>query len=87
MTANSALAGEMHKRLPAYGWMGERSSQRRDELTSALSPFMVVPNVLVVHPSVLVKTVPEFIAYAKANPGKRGGEWSAVQVADILRRA
>jgi tripartite-type tricarboxylate transporter receptor subunit TctC len=28
------------------------------------------PNVMVVHPSVLVKTVPEFIAYAKANPGK-----------------
>jgi len=28
------------------------------------------PYVLVVHPSVPTKTVPEFIAYAKANPGK-----------------
>jgi tripartite-type tricarboxylate transporter receptor subunit TctC len=29
-----------------------------------------VPNVMVVHPSVPGKTVPEFIAYAKANPRK-----------------
>ena len=28
------------------------------------------PNVMVVHPSIPAKTVPEFIAYAKANPGK-----------------
>jgi tripartite-type tricarboxylate transporter receptor subunit TctC len=29
-----------------------------------------VPNVLVVHPSFPAKTVPEFLAYAKAHPGK-----------------
>jgi tripartite-type tricarboxylate transporter receptor subunit TctC len=32
--------------------------------------IMSVPNVMVVNPSLPVKTVPEFIAYAKTNPGK-----------------
>jgi tripartite-type tricarboxylate transporter receptor subunit TctC len=29
-----------------------------------------VPNILIVHPSVPARTVPEFVAYAKANPGQ-----------------
>jgi tripartite-type tricarboxylate transporter receptor subunit TctC len=32
--------------------------------------FMQLPEVLVVHPSFPAKTIPEFIAYAKANPGR-----------------
>ena len=37
---------------------------------AAVASFSREPNVMLVHPSVPARTVPEFIAYAKANPGK-----------------
>jgi tripartite-type tricarboxylate transporter receptor subunit TctC len=46
------------------------------------------PNVMLVHPSVPAKTVPEFIAYAKANPAKvnmgSGGNGGPVHMAGEL---
>jgi tripartite-type tricarboxylate transporter receptor subunit TctC len=47
-----------------------------------------VPQVILVHPSVPVKTIPEFIAYAKANPEKvnmgSAGSGSAPHLAGVL---
>ena len=37
---------------------------------AAVASLIRVPNVMVVHPSVPATSVPEFIAYAKANPRK-----------------
>ena len=38
--------------------------------TAPVAGIIRVPMVILLHPSVPAKTVPEFIAYAKANPGK-----------------
>ena len=50
--------------------------------------LMRVPSVIVVHPSIEVKTVPEFIAYAKLNAGKlsvaSGGTGTSTHLAGEL---
>jgi Thiamine pyrophosphate enzyme, N-terminal TPP binding domain/Tripartite tricarboxylate transporter family receptor len=52
----------------AYGY---RTGRPRLNFNFApVAGIIVVPNIMVVHPSAPAKTVPEFIAYAKANPGK-----------------
>jgi len=53
-----------------------------------VSGIIRVPLIMEVHPSVPVRTVPEFIAYAKANPGKinlgSGGNGTTTHVAGEL---
>jgi tripartite-type tricarboxylate transporter receptor subunit TctC len=53
-----------------------------------VSGVIRVPLIMEVHPSVPVRTVPEFIAYAKANPGKinlgSGGNGTTTHVAGEL---
>jgi tripartite-type tricarboxylate transporter receptor subunit TctC len=53
-----------------------------------IAALIRVPNVMEVHPSVPAKTVPEFVAYAKANPDKlnmaSGGNGTSIHVAGEL---
>jgi tripartite-type tricarboxylate transporter receptor subunit TctC len=57
---NSAISAALYDKLP-YDFM-------RD--IAPVAGIIQVPNVMVVHSSVPAKTVPEFIAYAKSNPGR-----------------
>ena len=58
--ASSAIAESLYAKIPY--------DQQRDFAPIAL--IGKTPNVLVVHPSMPARTVREFVAYAKANPGK-----------------
>ena len=58
--ASSGIAVSLNAKMPY--------DQLRD--LAAVTRIGMLPNVITVHPSVPIKTMKEFIAYAKANPGK-----------------
>ena len=82
--ASSNLATEQVVRAPADGYTliqlnvaNAINASLYDKLSfnvlrdlAPVESFMRVPNVMEVSPTLPVNTVPEFIAYAKANPGK-----------------
>jgi len=82
--ASSNLATEQVVRAPADGYTliqlnvatainASLYSKLSFDVLRDLAPvasFMRVPNVMEVSPTLPLKAVPEFIAYAKANPGK-----------------
>jgi tripartite-type tricarboxylate transporter receptor subunit TctC len=72
--ASSAIAPSLYAKLPY--------DHQRD--FAPLSRIGLTPNVLVVHPSLPTRSVKEFIAYAKANPGKLSYGTSAAGSSQLL---
>lgn len=62
------LSGNIGPQAIAYSLF--RNLQYTPDSLIPVSNMIIGPNVLVVHPSVPAKTVPEFVAWLKANPGK-----------------
>src|SRR5262245_33824881 len=60
VTSANAINATLYDRL-SFNFIGD---------IAPVAPIVRLPNVMLVNPSVPAKTVPEFIAYAKANPGK-----------------
>jgi tripartite-type tricarboxylate transporter receptor subunit TctC len=59
-SSNAAVSAALHQPMPV--------DYLRDG--APVSAIVDYPHVLVMHPSFPVRTIPEFIAYARANPGK-----------------
>jgi tripartite-type tricarboxylate transporter receptor subunit TctC len=72
--ASSAIAPSLYTKMP-YDHAREFAPISRIGLT---------PNVLVVHPSMPARTLKDFIAYAKANPGKLSYGTSAAGSSQLL---
>jgi tripartite-type tricarboxylate transporter receptor subunit TctC len=72
--ASSAIAPALYTKLPY--------EHQRD--FAPLSRIGLTPNVLVVHPSMPARSVKEFIAYARANPGKLSYGTSAAGSSQLL---
>lgn len=83
--ANGTIGTELAAKAPADGYTLLMATAATHAINPTLYPNLrydaikdfapislvaTVPNIVVVHPSLPVKTVKELIAYAKANPGK-----------------
>src|SRR5215472_12435334 len=71
--AGGTLAAEAVAKSPPDAWNASLYDKLNFNIIHDFTPVATIargPGVLVVHPSLPVKSVPELIAYAKSNPGK-----------------